>query len=61
LSAHRRTQELLFLKKKKRAAGRQKNFRSWGRVPLRWPTPAVSKSFLLLFFKKEALTFLLSF
>jgi hypothetical protein len=60
-NAPERKQALLFLKKKKRAAGRQKNFRSWGRVPLRWPTPAVSKSFLLLFFKKEALTCLLSF
>jgi len=41
--------ELLFLKKKK-----QKNFRSGGR----WHAPAIarsSKSFLLLFFKKEAL------
>jgi hypothetical protein len=42
--------ELLFLKKKK-----QKNFCSWGL----WHAPATarsSKSFLLLFFKKEALS-----
>jgi hypothetical protein len=41
------------LKKKK-----QKNFCSWGRVAVQGPEPAVNKSFLLLFFKKEALSFL---
>jgi hypothetical protein len=48
---------LLFVNKKNRAAGRQKNFASCGlwRAHARAPR---SKSFLLLFFKKEALAFL---
>jgi hypothetical protein len=46
---------LLFLKKKK-----QKNFYLLGALAGWLPKPAVSKSFLLLFFKKEALAFLLS-
>jgi hypothetical protein len=58
LSALESKQGLLFLKKKNRAAGRQKNFCYGGRLPVLGPEPAVSKSFLLLFFKKEALSFL---
>jgi cytochrome o ubiquinol oxidase subunit 2 len=37
----------------------KKNFRSLGAVAARLPRPAVNESFLLLFFKKEALAFLL--
>jgi hypothetical protein len=48
-----RKQALLFLKKKK-----QKNFYFPRAVALPSPTPPMSKSFLLLFFKKEALAFL---
>jgi len=43
-------QGLLFLKKKQ-----QKNFCSLRVSATAWPKPAKSKSFLLLFFKKEAL------
>jgi hypothetical protein len=45
-------QELLFLKKKK-----QKNFCSLGDLAPLLPRPAISKSFLVLFFKKERLAF----
>jgi hypothetical protein len=50
----RSKQALLFLKKKK-----QKNFYLLWALARKVPTPPVSKSFLLLFFKKEALPFLL--
>jgi len=43
---------LLFLKKKK-----QKNFHLRRALATVSPTPPVSESFLLLFFKKEALSF----
>jgi hypothetical protein len=45
-------QELLFLQKKK-----QKNSCLLGVVAPTGPAPAMSKSFLLLFFKKGALAF----
>ncbi len=48
-----RKQDLLFLKKKK-----QKNFCSMGVEARTLPNPSVSKSFLLLFFKKEVLALL---
>jgi hypothetical protein len=48
--ARQARQALLFLKKKK-----QKNVYLLGVVTPAVPNPATSKSFLLLFFKKEAL------
>ncbi len=46
----KRKQALLFLQKKK-----QKNFVLWD-LALLLPTPAVNRSFLVLFFKKELLS-----
>jgi hypothetical protein len=45
-------EDVLFLKKKN-----QKNFWSLGALASAEPQAAVNKSFLLLFFKKEALPF----
>jgi hypothetical protein len=46
----RQTEALLFLQKKK-----QKNSYLWGFVAVARQMPAVSRRFLLLFYKKEAL------
>jgi hypothetical protein len=52
-----RKKELLFLQKKAPRLGKQKNSYERGAVAMVVPQPAVNRSFLMLFFKKEVLAF----